>query len=82
MPIKRCAMSDGSQGYKFGDKGHCYKSRKDAVKQAGAMFANGYKGKGSEELELIQEAEQEFSKLSDLQKRLLYLIANCKNCQD
>ena len=47
MPVKKCS-SKGSAGKKFGNKGKCYtgkKSASKAKKQAGAMYANGYKGK-------------------------------------
>lgn len=41
MPIKKT-----SKGYyKWGSHGKTYKSKKKAVKQMKAAFANGYKGK-------------------------------------
>jgi hypothetical protein len=40
MPIKKV-----KGGYKWGSKGKTYKSKKKAVKQMKAAFANGYKGK-------------------------------------
>jgi len=47
MPIKSCIV-DGKSGFKFGESGTCYigkDAKKKALKQAKAMFANGYKGK-------------------------------------
>lgn len=38
MPIKKT-----DKGFKFGDHGKVYKKKEDAVKQARAMFAAGYK---------------------------------------
>lgn len=40
MPIKKV-----KGGYKWGNQGKVYKSRKKALKQARAAYANGYKGK-------------------------------------
>jgi hypothetical protein len=40
MPIKKV-----KGGYKYGKSGHVYPSRKGAIKQMKAMFANGYRGK-------------------------------------
>jgi hypothetical protein len=39
MPIHKT-----KKGYKWGNKGKTYKSKKKAVKQMKAAFANGYKG--------------------------------------
>jgi hypothetical protein len=40
MPIKKT-----KNGYKWGSHGKTYKSKKKAVKQMKAAFANGYRGK-------------------------------------
>lgn len=40
MPIRKV-----KGGYKWGGKGHVYKSRKGAEEQAAAAYAHGYKGK-------------------------------------
>jgi len=40
MPIKKV-----KGGYRFGNKGKTYKSKKKAQKQAKAIYASGYKGK-------------------------------------
>lgn len=37
MPIKSCSLPDGKSGYKWGDKGKCYKSKKDAIRQGIAI---------------------------------------------
>jgi len=42
MPIHR-AMKDGKQGWQWGNSGKVYKNRADAVRQAQAAHANGYK---------------------------------------
>jgi len=44
MPIKRCKLKKGKQGWKWGDGGKCYPTRKQAEKQAAAAHAAGYKG--------------------------------------
>ena len=44
MPIKRCKLSNGKKGWKWGNKGKCYFSRKKAEEQAKAVYAAGYKG--------------------------------------
>ena len=44
MPIHK---RDGAP-YQWGEHGKKYKSRKKAVEQMKAAFANGYKGKGGE----------------------------------
>tara|TARA_R100001244_G_scaffold11581_3_gene13823 strand:- start:511 stop:663 length:153 start_codon:yes stop_codon:yes gene_type:complete len=44
MPIKRCALPKGKKGWKWGNKGKCYPTRKQAEKQASAAYASGYKG--------------------------------------
>lgn len=38
MPIKKVAS-----GYKFGDSGKVYPTKKQALEQAQAMFASGYR---------------------------------------
>ena len=43
MPIRRCGP--GRRGYKYGGRGKCYPTRKQAVRQMRAMFANGYRPK-------------------------------------
>lgn len=40
MPIKKV-----KGGYRWGSKGHVYKTRAGAAKQAKAAYANGYRGK-------------------------------------
>lgn len=44
MPIKRCTLPEGGQGWQWGDSGACYADRADAEKQAQAAYANGYTG--------------------------------------
>lgn len=36
MPLKECQIN-GEKGWKWGDSGHCYKSKEDAMKQARAI---------------------------------------------
>lgn len=40
MPVKRV-----KGGYRWGKSGKTYKRKKDAMKQARAIYASGYKGK-------------------------------------
>ena len=40
MPIKSCTLPNGKKGYKYGDSGKCYASRKDALRQAAAIKAS------------------------------------------
>lgn len=37
MPITRCTTKEGKSGYKWGNQGHCYSSRNDALKQMRAI---------------------------------------------
>lgn len=43
MPIKRCTLPGGGSGYKYGDSGKCYQSKKDAIRQMVAIRSSGYK---------------------------------------
>jgi hypothetical protein len=45
MPIQRCTLPEGGQGWKWGGSGKCYADRGEAVKQAQAAYANGYREK-------------------------------------
>ena len=45
MPIQSCTLSSGGKGFKWGEQGHCYASREQALKQMRAIFHSGYKGK-------------------------------------
>ena len=45
MPIQPCTMKGGKKGWKYGDKGKCYATRKGAERQAAAIHASGYKGR-------------------------------------
>jgi len=50
MPIKRCTLSNGKKGYKYGDSGKCYASREDALKQMRAIKVSKQKhGQGEDE---------------------------------
>jgi len=42
MPIQMITVK-GEKMYRYGDSGKLYKDRKDAEKQAAAIFASGYK---------------------------------------
>lgn len=44
MPIKRCKR-DNSQGWKWGESGKCFPTKKQAQAQAKAAYASGYKKK-------------------------------------
>lgn len=43
MPIQPCTLPDGSQGWKFGERGFCYADLRHAEAQARAAYANGYR---------------------------------------
>jgi len=45
MPIQRCKLKSGKKGWKWGSKGKCYPSKKQAEAQQRAAYAAGY-GKG------------------------------------
>jgi len=45
MPIQRCKLKNGKQGWKWGSKGRCYPTRSKAENQERAAYASGYKGK-------------------------------------
>ena len=40
MPIQPCTMKGGKKGWKYGDKGKCYATRKGAERQAAAIHAS------------------------------------------
>ena len=42
MPIKRCTLPGGGQGWQYGSQ-KCYASKKDAIKQMIAIKSSGYK---------------------------------------
>lgn len=42
MPIQRCSLPGGGQGWQWGNSGKCYPTREGAEKQAQAAYANGY----------------------------------------
>ena len=44
MPIQRCKLPDGGDGYQWGDSGRCYRDRADAERQAAAAHASGFTG--------------------------------------
>lgn len=90
MPIHSCKLPGGGSGYMWGNHGKCFKSRKQAQRQAAAAFANGYKGEGGLKAFLEQEDEQDkqviadiidnYEQLSDSQKILWHLVQNCEEC--
>jgi len=45
MPIKRCTLPSGKQGWKYGDKGKCYAVKSDAEKQGRAIKTSQSKNK-------------------------------------
>jgi hypothetical protein len=45
MPIQRCKLKSGKQGWKWGKNGKCYSSKASVKKQMGAIYASGYKGR-------------------------------------
>lgn len=43
MPIKSCTLPSGKGGFKWGDQGKCYASKKDALKQGYAIDKDKFK---------------------------------------
>ena len=33
MPIEKCTLPSGGNGFRYGQKGHCYPNKKSAIKQ-------------------------------------------------
>lgn len=48
MPIKQCKTKNGKSGWTWGNSLPCYINKADLIKQVRAIFASGYKSKGSE----------------------------------
>jgi len=40
MPIMRCRLKSGKQGYKWGSSGKCFPTREQALRQMRAIKAN------------------------------------------
>jgi len=49
MPIEACTLPEGGKGFRWGSSGKCYASRREAEKQAAAIYASGYKEKKDEQ---------------------------------
>jgi len=45
MPIKKATGPRGGKGFKWGDSGKVYPTKKQAAAQAAAAYASGYKKK-------------------------------------
>jgi hypothetical protein len=45
MPIQRTTLKGGKKGWKWGDKGKGYPTKKQAEAQQRAAYASGYKKK-------------------------------------
>jgi len=45
MPVKKATGPRGGAGFKWGDSGKVYPTKKQAAKQAAAAYASGYKKK-------------------------------------
>jgi len=43
MPIQRCSLKGDKKGWKWGSKGKCYPTKKQAQAQQKAAYAAGYK---------------------------------------
>jgi len=54
MPLKRCTEKGVSNGWKWGDSGHCYKSKKDAIRQGLAIEGPDKFKKEVSALELLE----------------------------
>ncbi len=71
MPIQKCKLPDGGDGWQWGNSGKCYADRADAEKQAAAAHANGYTG-DEEELALDPP-------VSEKQRKAMYAAAEGKS---
>lgn len=61
MPIKRCKLSNGGSGYKWGNKGKCYSSREKALRQMRAIkYSESLHAEIDESDELTMLEKQEF----------------------
>ena len=47
MPVHKATGPRGGKGWQFGQSGKVYPTKGQAMAQARAMFANGYKGSSS-----------------------------------
>lgn len=54
MPIQRCTLEGGGQGWKWGESGHCYPTRAGALRQMRAIKSNQAKGEES----LMEKADK------------------------
>ena len=45
MPFKRCKLKNGKLGWKWGEHGKCYPTKKQAEKQMRAILFTGWKEK-------------------------------------
>ena len=75
MPIESCTLPDGGSGFRWGKSGKCYASRKEAEKQAAAIYASGYAGKVEVDNSLTKENTMKlFAQIQkvDEEKRLVY----------
>lgn len=44
MPLQKCVLPNGKQGWKWGKSGKCYSSKSGAERQMNAVYAtSGYK---------------------------------------
>lgn len=75
MPIHRCTLPNGQgQGYMWGQHGKCFKNKKDALRQAAAAHANGYRGESSlqeefgEDTSLVEELIAAYNNLTKEEK--------------
>jgi len=55
MPIMRCKLPNGKLGWKFGQSGKCFPTRKQAVKQGQAIKINQANGKIDRSEQLLKE---------------------------
>lgn len=66
MPIKRCTTPAGEAGWKYGDSGHCYKERSDALRQMRAIRWQQSKGNIEDYYKSIREEHLEKDELYEL----------------
>lgn len=59
MPIQNCSLGGSKSGYRWGQHGHCYATREQALKQMRAIFHSGYTGAEASFDEILSDIEND-----------------------
>lgn len=79
MPIMRCELHGGGTGYKWGEHGHCYPSRAEAVKQGQAIRASGWAGDAVLQKRTLKPVRPNAGLKAEYRRRLLVLVDEMNN---